>query len=402
MARSLRERIRSIERIRNRDQRAADSTPSMGGRPQGRGRGRCRCRVPAWSPRQAQRDDEGRSACLGAPRPGSLPGASRGLRARPRTRHVQESRGHFAGSPPEPSEIRSYSLRIRAAPGGRTRRARSGTGQRSGARSGRRRVEVGLDAAVQVLRGPPTAGSARGGPRTSSRRRPSRSRGPGRGQRVRARRRRGGCRCTRGCRVPLHLEVAVGQEGPVRAGGDLHLERVVQVVGQDVTSSVNATGTTRGSAAARWCWRSRGQCSPRPSMQHEALSPCSSESVCMAPFSSGSSKSGKASPRRGSCAWSGSLDADAHPVDAGQRGDVERAAVRVAPGEVVRASRAADQCRAARRAGERPRCRRGRRRRGCPSRSTLMPSIASSPGASVMSKKHLAGERPSACDGRSA
>ena len=59
---------------------------------------------------------------------------------------------------------------------------------------------------------------------------------------------------------------------------------------QMVTSSVNATGhISEKGTMRRWCWRSRGQCSPRPSMSTRQLSPCSSESRCMTPVSSGSS-----------------------------------------------------------------------------------------------------------------
>src|ERR1700755_2011496 len=94
-----------------------------------------------------------------------------------------------------------------------------------------------------------------------------------------------------------------------------------------------------------WCWRSRGQCSPRPSSRIIGSPPWSSESLCISPFSSGSSKSGRVIPGGSLAAMlvdllvglgsdSGDLKTDA--VDAGERGDVQRLAVGVAPGEVVR------------------------------------------------------------------
>src|ERR671932_244409 len=97
---------------------------------------------------------------------------------------------------------------------------------------------------------------------------------------------------------------------------------------------------------SRWCIRSRGQCSPRLRCTTSVLpSPWSSDSRCITPFSSGSSKSGMVV--RGSRfllmesllsgAHAGHLQA--HAVDARQRGLVEVAAVLPAPREVVRVLR---------------------------------------------------------------
>src|SRR5919108_2606827 len=117
-------------------------------------------------------------------------------------------------------------------------------------------------------------------------------------------------------------------------------------LGMIVTSSVKATEHHSWKrSSSRWCIRSRGQCSPRLRCSTSALSPWSSDSRCRSPFSSGSSKSGIVLPGwRFLLMWvllAGSArthagDGEPHPVDARQGGDVERAAVRVAPGQVVR------------------------------------------------------------------
>src|SRR5215207_5352581 len=117
-------------------------------------------------------------------------------------------------------------------------------------------------------------------------------------------------------------------------------------LGGMLTSSVNATAHHWWNCSSSWwCWRSRGQCSPRLRCRTIALSPCSSDRRCMSPWSSGRSKLGIVVPGSRFLLMRVSLrvsarthagDAQPHSVDACQGGDVERAAVRVAPGQVVR------------------------------------------------------------------
>src|SRR4051794_10979620 len=116
-----------------------------------------------------------------------------------------------------------------------------------------------------------------------------------------------------------------------------------------LTSSVNATAHHSWKrSSSRWNWRSRGQCSPRLRCRTRTLSPCSWDSRCRPPFSSGSSKSGIVVPGSRFVLMAVSLsesgtglhradagDAEADAVDARQRGHVEAAGVGVAPGEVV-------------------------------------------------------------------
>src|SRR6516162_7564137 len=98
---------------------------------------------------------------------------------------------------------------------------------------------------------------------------------------------------------------------------------------------------------SRWCWRSRGQCSPRPSIKIMASSPWSSDSRRIVPVSSGRVKSGSAAPGVSPLLMTVSLalvgpdagDGEPDPVDAGQGGDVEGARVLAPPGEVVGALR---------------------------------------------------------------
>src|SRR5215471_16407632 len=115
-----------------------------------------------------------------------------------------------------------------------------------------------------------------------------------------------------------------------------------------VTSWVKATGHHSWKRTiSRWCCRSRGQCSPRPSIKIMASSPCSSDSRRIVPVSSGRAKSGSAAPGVSPLLMVSSLalvgpdpgDGEPDPVDAGQRGDIERAGVIVTPGKVVRAFR---------------------------------------------------------------
>src|SRR5215469_259710 len=112
-----------------------------------------------------------------------------------------------------------------------------------------------------------------------------------------------------------------------------------------VTSWVKATvHHWWNTSISRWCCRSRGQCSPRPSIKIMASSPCSSDSWCIDPVSSGRMKSGSAAPGVSPLLMTVSLslvgpdagDGEPDPVDAGQCGDVERAGVLVPPSEVVR------------------------------------------------------------------
>src|SRR5215469_13475723 len=116
--------------------------------------------------------------------------------------------------------------------------------------------------------------------------------------------------------------------------------------GRMVTSSVKATGHhSWNRTISRWCCRSRGQCSPRPSIKIMALSPWSPDSRCIVPVSSGRVKSGSTAPGVSPLLMMVSLapagpdarDGEPDPVDAGQCRDVERAGVLVAPREVVRA-----------------------------------------------------------------
>src|SRR5919197_3501574 len=114
--------------------------------------------------------------------------------------------------------------------------------------------------------------------------------------------------------------------------------------GTIVTSSLSSTPHHSWNlSSSRWCWRSRGQCSPRPSWTTSGFAPWISESLCGTPFSSGSSKSGNVSPSRRffsifllSSLGSDAGDGELEPLDARQRRDVERAALLAAPGEVVR------------------------------------------------------------------
>src|ERR687887_1818994 len=120
-------------------------------------------------------------------------------------------------------------------------------------------------------------------------------------------------------------------------------------LGRIVTSWVNATAHQPWKRTiSRWCWRSRGQCSPRPSMRIIGSSPCNSDRRRSTPSWSGSWKSGSVLPGSrcllmslrllevGGWSWADARDAQAHPVDAGERGDVEGPRVVVAPREVVR------------------------------------------------------------------
>src|SRR5215470_11590430 len=113
-----------------------------------------------------------------------------------------------------------------------------------------------------------------------------------------------------------------------------------------VTSSVKATvHHWWNTSISRWCCRSRGQCSPRPSIKIMASSPWSSDSRHIVPVSSGRVKSGSTAPGVSPLLMTVSLalvgpdagDGEPDPVDAGQCGDVERAGVLIAPCEVVRA-----------------------------------------------------------------
>src|SRR5215472_6228369 len=113
-----------------------------------------------------------------------------------------------------------------------------------------------------------------------------------------------------------------------------------------VTSWVKATvHHWWNTSISRWCCRSRGQCSPRPSIKIMASSPWSSDSRHMVPVSSGRVKSGSTAPGVSPLLMTVSLalvgpdagDGEPNPVDAGQCGDVERAGVLIAPREVVRA-----------------------------------------------------------------
>src|SRR5215471_7773670 len=115
-----------------------------------------------------------------------------------------------------------------------------------------------------------------------------------------------------------------------------------------VTSWVKATvHHWWNTSISRWCCRSRGQCSPRPSIKVMALSPWSPDSRCIVPVSSGRVKSGSTAPGVSPLLMTVSLapvgpdarDGEPDPVDAGQCGDVEGAGVFTAPGEVVRALR---------------------------------------------------------------
>src|SRR5215471_266047 len=115
-----------------------------------------------------------------------------------------------------------------------------------------------------------------------------------------------------------------------------------------VTSWVKATGHhSWNRTISRWCCRSRGQCSPRPSITIMASSPWRFDSRCMVPFSSGRLKSGSTvpgvSPLLIACSFAlvGPDAGDGEPdaVDAGQCGDVERAGILIAPREVVWALR---------------------------------------------------------------
>src|SRR5689334_3854280 len=106
-----------------------------------------------------------------------------------------------------------------------------------------------------------------------------------------------------------------------------------------------------------------------------ASSPCSSDSRYILPFSSGSVKSGSTAPGVSPLLIMSSLalalarpgggcgpsrpradagDGEPDPVDGSQRGDVERAAVVVAPGEVVGALRQAQRAEMLTVGGEEP------------------------------------------------
>src|SRR5918911_4783863 len=118
--------------------------------------------------------------------------------------------------------------------------------------------------------------------------------------------------------------------------------------GSTVTTWVKATAHhSQNFSISRWCWRSRGQCSPRPSIRIIALSPCSSESRRGVPVVSGRTKSGSTAPGTRPLLMRCSLwlpranarDGESEAVDAGERRHVQGAPVGITPGQVVRALR---------------------------------------------------------------
>ena len=247
------------------------------------------------------------------------------------------------------------------------------------------------------------AGTVRAGPRTSSRRRPCRSRGPAPARACAARpRSRGGRRCTRRSRAcACSSRSLVGEEGPVGAGRELQLVGLVQVVGGTVTSFVKATGAplveaaaSRADAGARAGSAHRGRDEhhrvvalqrrqPVPvavlvrQLEVRAGLPGSRSLLMGISFRPGTWRHARGRP-----------SADA--VDARERGDVERAAVVVAPREVVRVLRQLEQAEALARRARGSRSPPGPQAKTLPASSTFRPSRASSPGAAVMSWKTLA------------
>ena len=140
----------------------------------------------------------------------------------------------------------------------------------------------------------------------------------------------------------LNLEVGVGEEGPVRAGGDAHLERVVQVVGQH--------GDDLG----------EGHRAPLVELDHLALLLALARAVLAAAehedeavvalqvrqamqvavlvgqLEVGQGHAGLEVLAHGLLLGMHARDVQADAVDARECGDVQRAAIGVAPRQVVR------------------------------------------------------------------
>ena len=169
------------------------------------------------------------------------------------------------------------------------------------ARSGRARRR----SRTRAPAGPPTAGRGSGGPRTSSRRRPSRSPSPATGSRCGAPSRRGVRRCTRRSRS------AAAPRGRRRRGTSSArpvamriLFVVVQVVRQDRDhlGERHRLPLAGSCTISHWCWRSRGQCSPRPSISTIASSPWSvGEAVQHAQSRPAARSPGRSCRARGAC-----------------------------------------------------------------------------------------------------
>ena len=204
--------------------------------------------------------------------------------------------------------------------------------------------------------GRPTAGRATGGPRTSSRRRPSRSPGRARGSACAARSRRGAGRCTRGCRASLHLEVARRPgTSSARRSTILSLKTSCRSLGRIVTSSVNATGhhSWKRQHLALVLALARAVLAAAEHQHHRVVALQLGEPVHRRRSRRAARSRGDVARASGPCSSVRLLRTlSAQPVDARQRGDVEGAAVVVAPREVVRRLGQLAACRGARRSGE--------------------------------------------------